>query len=127
MRKASKDETDNKVALMLKEATRAYNELRDHVEANELEPYLNEDSIKGDLVDEDENITPEQVAILGGYSVAYQIKKQLEKIATGTDKKIKMVTVEVKNGKATMTGDTNLPKEVLDAMKNIIKRSEGTE
>jgi len=95
-------------------------------EMNELQPYLKGGDIRGDLVDDSEDITPEQVATLGAYTMAIQLRDNLKNIMEGkevkrTDKKIEVVAIELKNGKQKTVQFEDVPQEVKDALKKFLE------
>lgn len=113
---------------MIKTADDAIDHFQDLVDRHELHAFIKGDELQGALIDEDEQISPEQVAILGGLSVALQIRDNLKLIADGKEvkpkqeKKVNMEIMAFKNGKVTKV--TGIPKEVIDAMKQIIADNE---
>ena len=111
---------------MLAEAERAVEHMTDLIEKNELQPYLKGGDIRGDLVDDSEDITPEQVATLGAYTMAIQLRDNLKNIMEGkevkrTDKKIEVVAIELKNGKQKTVQFEDVPQEVKDALKKFLE------
>lgn len=114
---------------MIQTAEDAVSHFKDLVESKELEPYIKGDQLRGQMIDDDETISAESVAILGGYSVAQQIRDNLKLIAAGREtenrKEAKTeVSVEVvafENGKQVKIN--KVPKEVIDTMRKIIEEN----
>lgn len=134
MRKATTS-TEAKLKAILKEANRAYDELQDHIEQHELEAFIRPGyDINGTLIETDENITPEQVSIIGGYCVLGRLKENIEAIAEGADPQyaqgdkteVQVTAIEIdKDGKQRIIKDKSmLPPEVKAAMKKLIKEME---
>lgn len=134
--RTKKDETPKRKIIkdeMLKEAERAAAHISELVERNELEPYLDGVDINGEMVEDSRDITPEQVAILGAYTMAIQMRDNLKRIMEGkpakikSDTKIEVRAVEIKDGKAKEVDMKNIPPEIRDALRKIINGDEDNE
>lgn len=122
MKKKIENSTVKKI---LEEAERAARHTTDLVEANELEPYMNGVDINGNMVEESEDITPEQVAILGAHTMAIQLRDNLKRITEGKEPKVKSTNIEVhaieiKGSKAKKVDLKDIPPEVRDALRKLI-------
>lgn len=102
------------------------------VNKNELEIYLKGTAIKTDMVDDSRDITPEQVAILGAYTIVAGLLEDVKTIREGKEiaqvvkkkpvKKSKVIgtVIAMKDGKELNSKDItvdDLPQEVIDALK----------
>ena len=108
----------------------------DMIDKNELQPYINKDGTVDDpKVDKSEDITPEQVAILGGYIMARRAVDAVKRIAKGSkpesipsrsNKSVNAIgiAVDMSTGKAQLVGGDSLSQEVIDALKEIIENQE---
>lgn len=103
---------------------------------HELEPYiLPSGKVDNKKVDESEDITPEQVAILGGYIMVRRIAAAVNNISKGekpdkipnASKKVEKaqgVMLDMVTGEAKMLGGGVIPPEALEALKDFINEQE---
>lgn len=106
----------------------------DLVDKHELQPYINREEIDTDRVDESEDITPAQVAILGGWAMARRMKEAVSAIQAGRSVEAPKVSrpntgiiagsIDKRTGKVEMIGGDNIPPEVLEQLKNFINEME---
>lgn len=106
----------------------------DLVDKYELQPYINKGEIDTDKVDESEDITPAQVAMLGGWAMARQMKEAITAIQAGRSVDPPTVSrpstgiiagsIDKKTGKVEMIGGDNIPSEVLEQLKRFINEME---
>lgn len=106
----------------------------DLVDKHELQPYINKEEIDTDRVDESEDITPAQVAILGGWTMARRMKEAVSAIQAGRSVKAPVVSrpntgiiagsIDKRTGKVEIVGGDNIPPEVLEQLKNFINEME---
>lgn len=128
---------------LMAEAERAFERARSEVNNHELDYYLDGTNIRTKRVDESDDITPEQVAILGAFSYAAQLLENLKLIREG--KEIKKATPKKKKSKSDghsmglisltgkgdnikiiQTGD-EIPPEIMKALKKFIKEHDNDE
>lgn len=116
---------------MIAEVEEKTKQLRDLVENFELDTFLDGTDIKGTKIDENEDITPEQVAIIGAYATAQQLLDNLKTIKEGKpikkEKRSKgsITVVGVKDGEHEVITDTGkIPKEVIDELRNFLDEME---
>lgn len=117
-----------------------YAQLEDTVEHAELDVFLEgKTKLDGDKIDHDEDITPEQVALLGAYATVGLLVEAFKDIKAGKDVKIPRVagnepkittelavfSIEQGKKKPVKKQDMkHLPKEVKDALKRIMEEME---
>lgn len=147
MKKADKPEkfearpTTSAILRKMEEVTKStLAQLEDMVEHSELDVFLKgKTNMNGDKIDRDEDITAEQVALLGGYVTVGILANAFKDIKAGKDVKIPelvgyepTVTTEVaafviekgKKKPVKRQDFKHLPKEVKDALKRIIEEME---
>lgn len=110
----------------------------DQVAKHELNSYIpRKGKVDTDKIESSEDITAEQVAILGGYLMVHRAYDALSNISKGEEAKpisskptstmsIQPITISVDKdtGKVEVMGSGELPDEVIEAMKRIIERHE---
>lgn len=124
------------IADMLEEIQETVNNFKDLIEKNELEPYLDGKDIKGYLVDQSEDITPEQVCILGEYVMSLTLLDNLTDLSKGkkvgrpglefgkepiADKWSEAILLHDEKGKTTRITSDKLPKEVIEKLRKIVE------
>lgn len=135
MKRPTKEDVIDK---MLAEVDEAARQLQADLDHDELGGYVAPDgSIYGERVDASEDITPQQVATLGGYVVAVELAKQLRKIAGKKEEKPKKskttithtgvigVKIDAKTGKSIIVNEgEKIPPQVLQALKDFLKEQD---
>lgn len=122
MKKKSDTPIKNELADKLEdEVRRALKQMQEGVNKNELEPYLDGYKILGSLVEDSEEITPEQVAILGAYTIVAKLAENFDLIKEGKEpirkKEVaEVIITEVLGGEAKELSIKELPQEVKDAI-----------
>lgn len=122
---------------MLEEVDITVKNFKDLVNKNELEPYLDGSDIRGHLVDESHDITPEQVCILGEYVMALSLQENLKLLSQGKsagkpglefskepeDKGFTeiILATDTRTGKTTRITGNKLPKGVVDKLRKIVE------
>lgn len=95
--------------------------LQKMIDKDELGIYIKGYDIRGEMVDESDEITPEQVAILGAYTQAKIIHDFVKGVYEEEKKEeLKSGIYKTENGKAIEINSTDLPDELKDILRKII-------
>ena len=114
---------------LIDEAKRAFDHLDNLMDKHELRAFLVGYNMNGHMIDEDEDITAEQVAILGAYTAVWQLRDKIVAIAEGKKKpekkpktSIDVQAIKIKDGKPTEVELKDVPEEVREALKKLIEK-----
>lgn len=113
---------------MIEKAQSHVDYLQGLVDQYELDVYLSGHNIKGDMVEESMDITPEQVAILGAYTSTKELLDSLKGLKEGKKKpeEGKIIALEINHdtGEKKVLKSDELPPEAIDALKKFLKDME---